>query len=108
MRVLTTFRFLDDDSGVKTLLNQTLDLIADERVRIFCVAAQVMDVEQKIDSAITECMRLGAHAIRTAMVYHFPSCSSITTRKLDADRVKLGPAPILRHDWHPDCLTNHL
>jgi hypothetical protein len=43
-------------------------MIADERVRIFCVAAQVMDVEQKIDSAITECMRLGAHAIRTAMV----------------------------------------
>jgi hypothetical protein len=27
-----------------------------------------MDVEQKIDSAITECMRLGTHAIRTAMV----------------------------------------
>lgn len=58
----------DDDSGVRTLLNQTLELIADERVRIFCVAAQVMDVEQKIDSAITECMRLGTHAIRTAMV----------------------------------------
>ncbi|ETN38794.1 uncharacterized protein HMPREF1541_06833 [Cyphellophora europaea CBS 101466] len=58
----------DDDTGVRTLLNQTLDLIADDRVRIFCVAAQVMDVEQKIDSAITECMRLGTHAIRTAMV----------------------------------------
>lgn len=58
----------DDDSGVRTLLNQTLDLIADERVRLFCVAAQVMDVEQKIDSAITESMRLGTHAIRTAMV----------------------------------------
>ena len=27
-----------------------------------------MDVEQKIDSALTECMRLGTHAIRTAMV----------------------------------------
>lgn len=58
----------DDDSGVRTLLGQTLDLLADERVRLFCVAAQVMDVEQKIDSAITECMRLGTHAIRTAMV----------------------------------------
>jgi glutaredoxin-related protein len=58
----------DDDSGVRTLLNQTLEMIADERVRLFCVAAQVMDVEQKIDSAITECMRLGTHAIRTAMV----------------------------------------
>ncbi|KAF2102894.1 hypothetical protein NA57DRAFT_9245, partial [Rhizodiscina lignyota] len=58
----------DDDAGVRALLSQTLDLIADERVRLFCVAAQVMDVTQKIDSAITECMRLSTHAIRTAMV----------------------------------------
>lgn len=43
-------------------------MITDERVRIFAVAAQVVDVEHKIDSAITECMRLGTHAIRTAMV----------------------------------------
>lgn len=43
-------------------------MIADERVRLFCVAAQVVDVNQKIDSAITECMRLGTHAVRTAMV----------------------------------------
>lgn len=59
---------LDDDAGVKDLLSQTLDLIVDERVRLFCVAAQVVDVEQKINSAITECMRLGTHAIRTAAV----------------------------------------
>ncbi|KIW96675.1 uncharacterized protein Z519_02066 [Cladophialophora bantiana CBS 173.52] len=58
----------DDDQGVKRLLTQTLDLIQDEKVRIFAVAAQVVDVEQKIDSAITECMRLGLHAVRTAMV----------------------------------------
>lgn len=43
-------------------------MITDERVRIFCVAAQVVDVEHKIEAAITECMRLGTHAIRTAMV----------------------------------------
>lgn len=43
-------------------------MIADERVRLFCVAAQVVDVDQKIHSAITECMRLGTHAIRTALV----------------------------------------
>lgn len=49
-------------------MTQTLDMITDERVRIFAVAAQVVDVEHKIDSAITECMRLGTHAIRTAMV----------------------------------------
>lgn len=59
---------IDDDAGVRNLLRQTLDLIADDRVRLFCVAAQVVDVNQKIDSAITECMRLGTHAIRTAMV----------------------------------------
>ncbi|KAI1381013.1 hypothetical protein F4677DRAFT_452602 [Hypoxylon crocopeplum] len=58
----------DDDAGIKSLLSQTLGLIADERVRLFCVAAQVVDVEQKINSAITECMRLGTHAIRTAAV----------------------------------------
>ncbi|KAK7427816.1 hypothetical protein QQZ08_005754 [Neonectria magnoliae] len=43
----------NDDVGVKDLLSQTLGLIADER---------------KINSAITECMRLGTHAIRTAAV----------------------------------------
>ncbi|RGP76694.1 hypothetical protein FLONG3_5134 [Fusarium longipes] len=58
----------NDDAGIKELLSQTLDLIVDERVRLFCVAAQVVDVEQKINSAITECMRLGTHAIRTAAV----------------------------------------
>ncbi|KAF9769948.1 hypothetical protein IL306_012552 [Fusarium sp. DS 682] len=58
----------NDEAGVKELISQTLDLIVDERVRLFCVAAQVVDVEQKINSAITECMRLGTHAIRTAAV----------------------------------------
>ncbi|SPJ88880.1 uncharacterized protein FTOL_12775 [Fusarium torulosum] len=58
----------NDEAGVRDLLSQTLDLIVDERVRLFCVAAQVVDVEQKINSAITECMRLGTHAIRTAAV----------------------------------------
>lgn len=60
--------FTDDDSGIRSLLTQTLEMITDERVRLFCVAAQVVDVDKKIDSAITECMRLGTHAIRTAMV----------------------------------------
>ena len=63
-----SFISLDDEAGVKDLLSQTLALIVDERVRLFCVAAQVVDVEQKINSAITECMRLGTHAIRTAAV----------------------------------------
>ncbi|KAI0100067.1 hypothetical protein GGR51DRAFT_378529 [Nemania sp. FL0031] len=58
----------DDGEGIRRLIGNTLDLIADERVRVFCVAAQVVDVEQKIDQAITEVMRLGAHAIRAAMV----------------------------------------
>ena len=61
-KVLTCF--IDDNEGVKKLLSQTLELITDDRVRLFAVAAQVVDVEQKIDSAITECMRLGTHAIR--------------------------------------------
>jgi hypothetical protein len=65
VRALTA---IDDEAGVRDLLSQTLDLIVDERVRLFCVAAQVVDVEQKINSAITECMRLGTHAIRTAAV----------------------------------------
>lgn len=43
-------------------------MIVDDRVRLFCVAAQVVDVERKIDSAISEVMRLSKHAVRTAMV----------------------------------------
>jgi hypothetical protein len=63
-----TYVSADDESGIQSLLTQTLEMITDERVRLFCVGAQVVNVEQKIDSAITECMRLGTHAIRTAMV----------------------------------------
>ncbi|KAJ3579964.1 hypothetical protein NPX13_g602 [Xylaria arbuscula] len=62
------YRRANDNDGIRKLIGDTVDLIADERVRVFCVAAQVVDVEQKIDLAITEVMRLGAHAIRTAMV----------------------------------------
>ncbi|KAK6198433.1 Nonsense-mediated mRNA decay protein 5 [Pestalotiopsis sp. IQ-011] len=68
----------DDEVGIKSLISQTLGLIADERVRLFCVAAQVIDVDQKINSAITECMRLGTHAIRTAAV-PLPFSGIITT-----------------------------
>jgi hypothetical protein len=38
---------LDDDTGVRQLLAESLDLITDDRVRVFCVAAQVVDAEQK-------------------------------------------------------------
>lgn len=69
---------LDDIVGIKKLLSQTLELISDDRVRLFCVAAQVVDVEQKIDSAITECMRLATHAVRTAMV-PLPFSSAVGT-----------------------------
>ncbi|KAK4936879.1 hypothetical protein LTR10_022336 [Elasticomyces elasticus] len=58
----------DDTQGIRKLLHSTLELIVDDRVRVFAVAAQVVDVEQKIDSALTECMRLATHAVRTAMV----------------------------------------
>ncbi|TRX88709.1 hypothetical protein FHL15_010381 [Xylaria flabelliformis] len=56
-----------DDNGIRKLLSDSLDVIADDRVRVFCVAAQVVDVEQKIDQAVTEVMRLATHAVRTAM-----------------------------------------
>jgi hypothetical protein len=75
---LTSKRETDDDQGVRKLLSSTLELITDDRVRLFAVAAQVVDVEQKIDSAITECMRLGLHAVRTAMV-PLPFSSAIGT-----------------------------
>jgi len=65
-------------NGIKSLLSQTLELISDDRVRLFCVAAQVVDVEQKINSAITECMRLATHAVRTAMV-PLPFSSAVGT-----------------------------
>ena len=76
--MILTCALSDDDPGVKKLISQTLELITDDRVRVFAVAAQVVDVEQKIDAAITECMRLGTHAIRTAMV-PIPFSSAIGT-----------------------------
>lgn len=77
-RTLLTRAGVDDMDGIKKLLSQTLELISDDRVRLFCVAAQVIDVEQKIDSAITECMRLATHAVRTAMV-PLPFSSAVGT-----------------------------
>ncbi|KAJ2978323.1 hypothetical protein NUW58_g7534 [Xylaria curta] len=68
----------DDDTGIRKLLSESLDLISDDRVRVFCVAAQVVDVEQKIDQVVTEVMRLATHAARTAMV-PFPAAGIIGT-----------------------------
>ncbi|KAI1743923.1 hypothetical protein F4680DRAFT_470427 [Xylaria scruposa] len=68
----------DDDKEIRKLLSDSLDVITDDRVRVFCVAAQVVDVEQKIDQAVTEVMRLATHAARTAMV-PFPGASLIGT-----------------------------
>jgi hypothetical protein len=45
----------------------TLNLTIDEDARISCVAAQVIDVEQKIKLAVTECVRLLRHAEWTSM-----------------------------------------
>jgi hypothetical protein len=50
----------DDLQSVKNLLSRTLETIDDKNVRLFCVAAQVVDVDQKIDSAVAESIRLVA------------------------------------------------
>ncbi|KAI0436344.1 hypothetical protein F4803DRAFT_234518 [Xylaria telfairii] len=68
----------DDGNGIRKLLSDSLDVITDDRVRVFCVAAQVVDVDQKINQSITEVMRLATHAVRTAMV-PFPGSSVIGT-----------------------------
>ena len=68
----------DDDESIKQLLNDTLALITDERVRLFCVAAQVIDVEAKINESITETLRLGKNAVKTA-VAPLPGISALST-----------------------------
>lgn len=68
----------DDLQSVKNLLSRTLETIDDENVRLFCVAAQVVDVDQKIDSAVTESIRLGRHAVNTART-PFPLSAAIST-----------------------------
>lgn len=45
IRLVLTFP--DDGNGIRKLLSDSLDVITDDRVRVFCVAAQVVDVDQK-------------------------------------------------------------
>jgi hypothetical protein len=46
----------------------TLECLDNDRIRMLYVSAQVCDVDQKVDSAITETMRLYGHSTRTAAV----------------------------------------
>ena len=73
----------DDLQSVKNLLSRTLETIDDENVRLFCVAAQVVDVDQKIDSAVAESIR---HAVNTAMT-PLPFSATPTVSRLLCDRV---------------------
>ena len=49
-----------------------------ERVRQFCVAAQIVSVDEKVDTAISETLRLCRHAIR-ASAAPIPASSLIST-----------------------------
>lgn len=55
----------DDQSSIQNLMRQTIDRIADDSVHMSLVAAQVCDVEPKIEMAIDETVRLLRHAVRS-------------------------------------------
>ncbi|CAD0055019.1 unnamed protein product [Aureobasidium pullulans] len=44
----------DDENSIRSLVNQTLDLINNDEAHLRCTAAQVIDVEPKINQAIEE------------------------------------------------------
>lgn len=50
--------FLDDSDSIKKLVEETLNMIQDDGAYKSCVAAQVVDVQQKISLAVTESVRL--------------------------------------------------
>ncbi|MCJ1402217.1 hypothetical protein MMC11_005437 [Xylographa trunciseda] len=56
-----------DVQSVKQLLRQTLAGLDDEQVRLYVVAAQVIDLDRKIDAAITESLGFGRRAVKIAM-----------------------------------------
>ena len=68
----------DDVDSIKDLLNKTLDCLDNERVRQFCVAAQIISIDEKVDTAITETLRLCRHAIR-ASAAPIPASSMVST-----------------------------
>lgn len=58
----------DDPGSIQELERRTLECLDNERVRLLYVSAQVCNVDQKIDAAISETMRLYGHSTRTAAV----------------------------------------
>ncbi|KAL1615001.1 hypothetical protein SLS54_009342 [Diplodia seriata] len=63
----TTFAFVskNDHQSVQALVRCTIDEIADDSIYKRLVAAQVCDVQPKIDSAIDDTVRLLGHAVRS-------------------------------------------
>lgn len=55
----------DDQQSIRSLVNRTIDEIADDSVYMSLIAAQVCDVQPKVELAINETVRLLGHAIKT-------------------------------------------
>ncbi|KAK0622203.1 hypothetical protein DIS24_g11290 [Lasiodiplodia hormozganensis] len=57
-----------DQQSIRALVNRTVDEIADDSVYMSLIAAQVCDVQPKVELAINETIRFLGHAIRTMYV----------------------------------------
>ncbi|KAL0260710.1 hypothetical protein SLS55_004400 [Diplodia seriata] len=64
-RTAFTFVSKNDHQSVQALVRCTIDEIADDSIYKRLVAAQVCDVQPKIDSAIDDTVRLLGHAVRS-------------------------------------------
>ncbi|THW54725.1 hypothetical protein D6D20_09997, partial [Aureobasidium pullulans] len=95
----------DDENSIRSLVNQTLDLINNDEARLRCTAAQVIDVEPKIKQAIEESIRLLRHGVWASSVgavgIVVPSITTPTISRILCDNIlicfgfpKINPASV--------------
>ncbi|THZ41391.1 hypothetical protein D6C87_05756 [Aureobasidium pullulans] len=95
----------DDENSIRSLVNQTLDLINNDEARLRCTAAQVIDVEPKINQAIEESIRLLRHGVWASSVgavgIVVPSITTPTISRILCDNIltcfgfpKINPASV--------------
>ncbi|CAD0026928.1 unnamed protein product, partial [Aureobasidium pullulans] len=95
----------DDEDSIRSLVNQTLDLINNDEARLRCTAAQVIDVEPKINQAIEESIRLLRHGVWASSVgavgIVVPSITTPTISRILCDNIltcfgfpKINPASV--------------
>ncbi|KAB2575534.1 hypothetical protein DBV05_g5886 [Lasiodiplodia theobromae] len=93
-----------DQQSIRALVNRTVDEMADDSVYMSLIAAQVCDIQPKVDLAINETIRFLGHAIRTIIIrcFGFPKIEAKYVDDIMSKVVWSNLAKFMTQTFAPD------